>query len=102
MATVTTLSGKSWNASNVVVAMPPYISGQIQYDPPLFWKRQQLNQHNPMGTCVKALVEYPKRWWKTIHEMSNKKFSMLTECMDSTDPREENGDKAVMVCLIMA
>merc|ERR1719343_1304822 len=33
MATVTTLSGKSLNASNLVVAMPPYISGQNQYDP---------------------------------------------------------------------
>lgn len=101
-AIVTTSRGKSMSASNVVVAISPYLSGRILYDPPLPWKRDQLNQHTPMGTVVKVLVEYPKKWWKTAMQVSDAGSSMLTFCADSTDHRAENYDKSVMVCLICA
>merc|ERR1740139_1967380 len=55
-----------------------------------------------MGTVVKVLVEYPKKWWKTAMQLSDPGSSMLTFCADSTDHRAENYNKSVMVCLICA
>merc|ERR1719491_374781 len=98
-ATVYTQAGKKYTAKNVVVATSPYISGNINYDPPLSWERHQLNQHKPMGTVAKILLQYEERLWEGSGSMvTGKEEGMLSFCLDSTDSRSEA--KAVYVCLI--
>lgn len=97
-ATVRTSGGTEFRARNVVVATSPYLSGRIEYDPPLGWQRQQLNQHKPMGIVAKALIEYETPLWEgSGFTIKPPEEGMLTICVDSTDPRN---DKAVYVCLI--
>lgn len=44
----------TWNASYVVMAMPPHLTGRIDYEPELPVKRSQLADRSPMGTTIKV------------------------------------------------
>lgn len=44
----------TWNASYVVMAMPPHLTGRIDYEPELPVKRSQLMDRAPMGTTIKV------------------------------------------------
>merc|ERR1712048_797837 len=100
VATVHTLSGKKLLAKNVVVAVPPHLTGRIIYDPPLPWKRMQLNQALPLTRVAKILVGYPKRFWRNGNEgvraIVNFGNGTYTVCLDSTDPRSTKGH---LICL---
>ncbi len=52
------------NAKRVVVTVPPAMSNQIDYDPPLPAQRAQLVQRMPAGTLIKAEVTYRKPFWR--------------------------------------
>ncbi|EJK62408.1 hypothetical protein THAOC_16983 [Thalassiosira oceanica] len=98
-ATVHTQAGKKYMAKNVVVATSPYISGLISYDPPVSWERHQLNQHKPMGTVAKILLQYEERFWGMNDGglLTGIEDGMLSICIDATDQRSERG---IYVCLI--
>lgn len=104
-ATVLTLQGKVYTAKDVVVAVPPAVSGKIKYDPPLPYNRQQLHTKIPMGTIVKILLIYAEAFWvnsSTISQhqawmIANKKAGMLSVIADSSDPLS---DVAHLVILI--
>jgi monoamine oxidase len=63
-ATVTT-SDKDYRADFVVVAIPPYLAGAIDYSPPLPASRMQFTQRAPMGSVIKYAAVYPTAWWRT-------------------------------------
>lgn len=48
----------------VVVAMPPHLTAQISYDPPLPAQRIGLTQRTPMGTLIRQQVVYPTPFWR--------------------------------------
>ena len=62
--TVSTRSGETFTADRVVVAIPPTLSGRLQYDPILPAWRDQLTQKVPAGTVVKCFAAYPKPFWR--------------------------------------
>jgi len=64
VAHVQTMAGKVYHAKHVVVAMGPYMSGRIDYSPPLPWQRLHLNQHTSMATVAKILVQYSTPFWR--------------------------------------
>ncbi len=47
-----------------IVAVPPFLAGQIAYDPALPMRRSQLTQRVPMGSLFKVLAIYPTAWWR--------------------------------------
>lgn len=55
-------------AERVVVAIPPWLAGAIEYDPPLSdfdgGTRGQLTQRLPMGTTIKVQCVYPEPFWR--------------------------------------
>ncbi|XP_046392161.1 amine oxidase [flavin-containing] A-like [Ischnura elegans] len=61
--TINTLSGKEYQGSHVILAMPPCVQMKIHFSPPLPPLRQQLLQRIPMGTVVKCLVFYKHAFW---------------------------------------
>jgi monoamine oxidase len=62
-ATVTT-SDCDYRADFVVVAIPPYLAGAIDYTPPLPARRIQFTQRAPMGSVIKYAAVYPTAWWR--------------------------------------
>jgi monoamine oxidase len=58
-------SGKQrFRAAHVIVALPPTLAGRIHYDPALPARRDQLTQRMPMGSVIKANVEYTTPFWR--------------------------------------
>jgi monoamine oxidase len=53
----------------VIVAIPPTLTGRINYDPPMAQfdggLRDQLVQRSPMGSTIKVQVIYPKPYWRS-------------------------------------
>jgi monoamine oxidase len=99
-AGVEVTTGKnSYKARFVIVAMPPYLSGRINYDPPLPATRQQLTQRFPMGTLAKILISYESPFWREKGlagvGMGNSKWIELFA--DSSDPRSGKGVIATFV-----
>jgi monoamine oxidase len=49
----------------VIVAMPPPLAGRIIYEPGLSALRDQLTQHMPNGSLMKAEAVYDKPFWRS-------------------------------------
>lgn len=47
-----------------IVAVPPTVSGRIDYDPPLPAWRDSLTQRSPMGAVVKCVAAYEDPFWR--------------------------------------
>ena len=56
------------DARAVIVAIPPHLTGRIDYDPPLGTfdggLRDQLVQRMPMGSTIKVQCSYPTPFWR--------------------------------------
>jgi monoamine oxidase len=61
--TVTTSDG-DYYADSVIVAIPPYLAGAIDYSPSLPARRMQFTQRAPMGSVIKYAAVYPTAWWR--------------------------------------
>merc|ERR1712176_819761 len=98
-ATVYTLRGKALKAKHVIVAVPAYLSGRITYDPPLSWKRLQLNQRAPMATVAKIIMKYKTHFWEKtgVRAMLNAETGPVSYCADGTDP-DSKGGAGYLVC----
>ncbi|MDZ4857695.1 MAG: flavin monoamine oxidase family protein [Candidatus Hydrogenedentes bacterium] len=53
-----------YTGKNVIVAVPPHLAGRITYSPALPALRTQLTQRLPMGSIIKCIVVYEKRFWR--------------------------------------
>lgn len=62
--TVTTRSGDSHVAQQVIVAIPPTLAGRLDYEPVMPAWRDQLTQRLPAGTVVKTFATYPTPFWR--------------------------------------
>jgi monoamine oxidase len=51
-------------ARRVIVAIPPVLTGRIDYDPPLPAYRDQLTQRVPAGSVIKCNVVYESPFWR--------------------------------------
>lgn len=61
--TATTSNG-DYHAKFVIVAMPPFLAGAIDYSPALPAQRMQFTQRSPMGSVIKYAAVYPTAWWR--------------------------------------
>lgn len=65
-AAVTTSSGETYRAQQVIVAVPPTLAGRLRYDPLLPAWRDQLTQKMPAGTVIKTFAAYPTPFWRDV------------------------------------
>ena len=59
-----TAGDRQYRGRAAIVAVPPYLAGQISYEPQLPMRRSQLTQRTPMGSLFKVLAVYPTAWWR--------------------------------------
>ena len=62
--TVTTDAG-TYEADQVIVAVPPNLAGRIDYEPALPARRDLLTQQLPHGHVIKVMVAYDEPWWRS-------------------------------------
>jgi len=67
-------------AKQVIVAIPPTLTGKIHYKPQLPANRAQFNQRVPMGSSIKVHAVYPTAFWR--------KKGMSGEVLSNTGPVE--------------
>ncbi len=80
-------------AKRAVVAMPPAVSGRIQYEPPLPAARAMLTERVPFGEIIKVLVAYDDAFWR--HEGRSGQSIAIADpvgitydgCTDADDPK---------------
>jgi monoamine oxidase len=51
-------------ARRIVMAVPPLLSGRIEYDPEMPPWRDQLTQRMPMGSVIKCMAVYDEPFWR--------------------------------------
>jgi monoamine oxidase len=56
--------GGRFTADAVVVAVPPVLAGQLEYEPALPPGRAQLTQRLPMGSVIKSMAVYDEPFWR--------------------------------------
>ncbi|XP_051877414.1 amine oxidase [flavin-containing]-like [Pristis pectinata] len=61
---VETLNGEKYMADYVISAIPPALTQQIHYSPPVPPLRNQLIQRVPMGSIIKCMVYYSRPFWR--------------------------------------
>jgi monoamine oxidase len=89
----------AWTAKHVVVAIPPHLTGKIDYTPPMPALRDQLTQRFPMGQTAKVIATYDRPFWR------NKGLSGEVVCDGSPitivyDNTTEDG-VAALLCFIV-
>jgi monoamine oxidase len=52
-------------AAHVIVAIPPTLTGRIDYQPALPGWRDQLTQRIPQGSVIKCMAVYDEPFWRT-------------------------------------
>ncbi|MBO0769590.1 MAG: flavin monoamine oxidase family protein [Solirubrobacterales bacterium] len=52
-------------AQQVIVAMPPTLTGKIDYEPQLTAMRTQLVQRMPIGSLIKTIAVYDEPFWRS-------------------------------------
>ena len=80
-------------AKRAVVAMPPAVSGRIQYEPPLPAARAMLTERVPFGEIIKVLVAYEEAFWR--HDGRSGQSIAVADpvgitfdgCTDADDPK---------------
>ncbi|MBM7366234.1 flavin monoamine oxidase family protein [Gordonia hydrophobica] len=60
----TTRDGRAFQASHVIIAIPPTLAGRLTYQPILPAWRDQLTQRMPAGTVIKCFAAYPTPFWR--------------------------------------
>lgn len=60
-----TADGATVQCQQVIVAIPPTLSGRIDYTPTLSARRMQLTQRIPQGSLIKSIAVYPKPFWRS-------------------------------------
>lgn len=53
-------------AKAVVVAIPPNLANDIEYDPPLPSTRMELLRNMPAGQCIKFITVYEQPFWREM------------------------------------
>jgi monoamine oxidase len=62
---VVTSSGEEVAASRAIVAVPPPLAVQIDWQPGLPQNRRRLLERQAMGSTIKAWLAYPEPFWRT-------------------------------------
>jgi monoamine oxidase len=62
--TVTAGTGLTATGKEVIVALPPTLTGRIAYYPPLPGHRDQLTQRMPQGSVIKCMAIYDRPFWR--------------------------------------
>ena len=59
-----TRDGRSFDAEQVIMTVPPTLAGRIEYDPPMPSWRDQLTQRIPAGSVIKLYLVYDEPFWR--------------------------------------
>jgi monoamine oxidase len=83
-----------------IVAVPPTLAGQIEYDPPMPAVRMQLTQRVPMGTSIKCIAVYPEAFWRNENDGAWVGLGELPTVSYAGDASPPSGRPGVMVSFI--
>lgn len=61
---VTTRDGRSFQAEEVIVTLPPTLTARLDYEPLLPSLRDQLTQRVPAGSVIKMFLAYEAPFWR--------------------------------------
>ena len=90
----------SYRAKCAIVALPPTLAGQIDYDPPMPTVRLQMTQRVPMGTSIKCIAVYPEAFWRNESGGAWVGLGELPTISYAADSSPPNGVPGVMVSFI--
>jgi monoamine oxidase len=82
-------------AKRVIVAIPPPLAARIDYQPILPSDRDQLMQHLPFGTLIKAAAVYDKAFWRDAG-LNGTAVSMVGPVNATFDDSPPNGKPGVI------
>ena len=88
--------GLEVHAKRVIVAIPPTLTGQIEYHPALPVKRAQLVQRMPQGSLIKAEAIYPTPFWRD-ENLSGQAVSDVGPARTTFDSSPRDGKPGVML-----
>ena len=91
---------ESHRAKYAIVAIPPTLTGQIAYDPPMPAVRMQMTQRVPMGTSIKCLAVYPEAFWRNENDQTWIGLGELPTTSYAADSSPPSGTPGVMVSFI--
>ena len=88
--------GLEVHAKRVIVAIPPTLTGQIEYHPALPVKRAQLVQRMPQGTLIKCEAIYDTPFWRD-DDLSGQAASDSGPARTTFDSSPRDGKPGVML-----
>jgi monoamine oxidase len=88
--------GLTVHARHAIVAVPPTLSGNIEYHPALPPKRAQLVQRMPQGSLIKCEAVYERPFWREAG-LSGQAVSDTPPCRTTFDSSPRDGRPGVLL-----
>ncbi|HEU0024975.1 MAG TPA: FAD-dependent oxidoreductase, partial [Thermoleophilaceae bacterium] len=88
--------GLTVHARRVIVAIPPTLTGEIEYHPALPAKRAQLVQRMPQGSLIKCEAVYATPFWRAAG-LSGQAVSDTPPCRTTFDSSPRDGRPGVLL-----
>jgi monoamine oxidase len=99
---VALLAGDRWfAASRCIVAIPPTLSGRIEYAPAMPAARDQLTQRVPMGSVLKCFAVYERAFWRQ-RGLSGQTICDRGPVTVTSDGSPESGTPGVLIGFVEA
>ena len=92
-------AGRTWEASRVVVAAPPALTLDIDFQPGLPARRAQLLGGMPMGSVIKVHVAYPRPFWRDAG-LSGEALSVESDLSPVFDATPVTGTPGILLGFI--
>ncbi|OWF36585.1 probable flavin-containing monoamine oxidase A [Mizuhopecten yessoensis] len=58
-------NGLTVSCKRAVMAAPPMVARQIQFEPQLSLQRREIEKWMPFGNCIKVVITYEEAFWKS-------------------------------------
>jgi monoamine oxidase len=92
---------RSFAARRCIVAIPPTLSGRIEYAPALPAARDQLTQRVPMGSVLKCFAVYERAFWRQ-RGLSGQTICDRGPVTVTSDGSPESGTPGVLIGFVEA
>lgn len=99
---ITSSVGESFKARLVIVAIPPHLTGQIEFSPPLPYNKQRVIHNMPPSHLTKFVASYDTAFWRNAGLCGDMARSSCVGCCENNpigitfDGTTSNGSPAIV------
>ncbi|WP_102348595.1 flavin monoamine oxidase family protein [Bacillus sp. Marseille-P3661] len=97
--TIVLTKEKDWCTKKVIITIPPNLTNEVKFHPPLPAKRIKLSECTNMPAVIKMVLVYPQPFWRNAG-LNGKVYSNVSPVILTMDSSPPDGIKGILTVFI--